>query len=46
MRKKSFLNAPLIGVKNGASLIQTPALVIDLDKFETNQTLMQRYCEQ
>ena len=46
MRKKSFLNAPLIGVKNGVSLIQTPALVIDLDKFKTNQTLMQRYCDQ
>ncbi len=46
MNKKSFLNTPLIGVNNGASLIQTPALIIDLDKFEANQALMQRYCDQ
>ena len=46
MRKPSFLNSHLIDVKDGLSHIQTPALIIDLDLLNANQTLLQRYCEQ
>ena len=39
------LNRPLIGVSGSAQRLQTPALVIDLDKFEKNIQTMTDHCE-
>ena len=39
------LNEPLLGVRGSASRLQTPALVIDLDRFNANMQFMKEQCQ-
>ncbi len=39
------LNEPLLGLRGSASRLQTPALVIDLDRFNANMQFMKEQCE-
>ncbi|MGI9325986.1 MAG: DSD1 family PLP-dependent enzyme [Pseudomonadales bacterium] len=40
------LNADLIGEPNSAANLQTPALVLELDRFEANLAAMKHHCEE
>ena len=37
-------NEALIGMAGGASALETPALVLDLDRFDANMTTMSQHC--
>lgn len=39
------LNGPLLGQAGGADALETPALVLDLPRFEANLQAMQRHCD-